>query len=162
MAISTGDALPEATLYEMTADGPGPVQASAAMGTGTVAVFGVPGAYTPTCHLKHMPSFIANAEALKAKGVDSIVCITVNDPFVAKAWSEATGADAAGIRVLGDATAAFATALGIDFDGSAVGLGTRAMRFAMLVKDGKVASIAIEEKPSDMEATSAENMLATL
>ncbi|MEM9782103.1 MAG: peroxiredoxin [Pseudomonadota bacterium] len=162
MAISVGDTLPEATLYEMTADGPGPVQASEAMGSGTVAVFGVPGAYTPTCHLKHMPSYVANADALRSKGVDSIVCITVNDPFVAKAWAEATGADAAGIRVLGDATAALTTAMGIGFDGSAVGLGTRAMRFSMLLKDGKVAAFSSEDKPSDMDVTSAEKLLEAL
>lgn len=162
MSIAVGDRLPEATLYEMTADGPKPVESAAVFGSGTVAIFGVPGAFTPTCHLKHMPSFVANADALRAKGVDAIVCVTVNDPFVAKAWAEATGADKAGIRVLGDATAAFVNALGITFDGSVVGLGTRAMRFSMVAKDGTVTFLASEDAPPAMDATSAEKMLEVL
>ncbi|MEL6208625.1 MAG: peroxiredoxin [Pseudomonadota bacterium] len=162
MTIAVGDALPEATLFEMTDEGPKGVPSAEALGSGTVALFGVPGAFTPTCHQKHMPSYIANAAALKEKGVDSIVCITVNDPFVAQAWAGATGADQAGIRVLGDPDAAFVGALGITFDGSVVGLGTRAMRFSMVVKDGKVAFVATEDAPPQMEATSAEKMLEAL
>ncbi|MEM6488672.1 MAG: peroxiredoxin [Pseudomonadota bacterium] len=162
MSIAVGDTLPEATFYEMTDEGPKAVPSAEVLGSGTVALFGVPGAFTPTCHLKHMPSFVANVAALKDKGVDSIVCVTVNDPFVTKAWAEATGAAAAGIRVVGDSTAAFAEALGISFDGAAVGLGTRAMRFSMLVRNGKVAFLAREDVPSDMDATSAEKMLEAL
>ncbi|MEL6197616.1 MAG: peroxiredoxin [Pseudomonadota bacterium] len=162
MSIAVGDTLPEATLFELTGDGPKPVESNAVFGQGTVAVFGVPGAFTPTCHQKHMPSFIANAEALRGKGVDAIVCVTVNDPFVAGAWAEATGADKAGIRVLGDPTAAFVSALGITFDGAVVGLGTRAMRFSLVAKDGKVTFVATENAPPEMEATSAEKMLAAL
>ena len=162
MTIAVGDALPEATLFEMTDAGPTGVKSSEVLGTGTVALFAVPGAYTPTCHMKHMPSFIAQADALKAKGVDAIVCLTVNDPFVAKAWAEATGAEAAGIRVMGDPAAEMAKALGLDFDAAAVGLGVRAKRFSMVVKDGKVAVLNVEDAPSDMDATSAETLLAAL
>jgi cytochrome c peroxidase len=159
MTIAVGERVPEATLFEMTDDGPKPVQAGEVFGRGTVALFGVPGAYTPTCHMKHMPSYIANADALRGKGVDAIVCVTVNDPFVVKAWADATGASEAGIRVLGDPTATFVKAMGVDFDGSAVGLGPRAQRFSMLVKDGAVAAVNVEDKPSDMDATSAERLL---
>ncbi|MEL6765810.1 MAG: peroxiredoxin [Pseudomonadota bacterium] len=162
MTIAVGDSLPAATLYEMTADGPKGVPSAEVLGQGTVAVFGVPGAFTPTCHMKHMPSFVAQADALRAKGVDSIVCITVNDPFVAKAWGDATGAPGAGIRVVGDATAEFVQAIGIHFDGAAVGLGIRAQRFSMLVKDGTVTALNTEEKPSDMDVTGAEKLLEAL
>ncbi|MEO0819766.1 MAG: peroxiredoxin [Pseudomonadota bacterium] len=162
MTIAVGETLPDATFFEMTDAGPAPVQSADVFAGKTVALFAVPGAFTPTCHMKHMPSFVANAEALKAKGVDAIVCVTVNDPFVAKAWGEATGATAAGIRVLGDPAAAFVEAMGLAFDGAAVGLGSRAQRFSMLVKDGKVAVLAVETAPSDMDATSAESLLAAM
>ncbi|MEO1722489.1 MAG: peroxiredoxin [Pseudomonadota bacterium] len=162
MTIAVGDSLPATTFFEMTADGPKGVPSAEVLGQGTVAVFGVPGAFTPTCHMKHMPSFVAGADALRAKGVDSIVCVTVNDPFVAKAWADAAGAPGAGIRVVGDPAAEFAQASGISFDGSAVGLGIRAQRFSMLVKDGKVAALNTEEKPSDMDVSSAEKLLEAL
>ncbi|MEM6679277.1 MAG: peroxiredoxin [Pseudomonadota bacterium] len=159
MTIAVGETLPETTLFEMTDEGPKGIASAEILGKGTVALFGVPGAFTPTCHLKHMPSFVQNIEALKAKGVDAVVCLTVNDPFVAKEWGEATGATAAGIRVVGDAAAAFAQATGLSFDGAAVGLGVRAQRFSMLIKDGVVAALNIEDAPSKMDVTSAEALL---
>ncbi|MEM7529141.1 MAG: peroxiredoxin [Pseudomonadota bacterium] len=162
MTIAVGDTLPEATFFEMTDEGPKGIPSNDVLGQGTVALFGVPGAFTPTCHMKHMPSFVAQADALRAKGVDAIVCVTVNDPFVVGEWAKSTGAPAAGIRVVGDPTAAFVDALGISFDGAVVGLGTRAQRFSMLVKDGKVAAVNVEEAPSDMDVTSAEALLAAL
>jgi cytochrome c peroxidase len=162
MTIEVGAKLPDAKLFEMTADGPKALATADVFGGKTVALFAVPGAFTPTCHLKHMPSFVQNADALRAKGVDEIVCVTVNDPFVARAWAEATGADKAGIRVLGDATAEFVTALGLGFDGAAVGLGTRAQRFSAIVKDGAVVSLNVEDAPSKAEITKAEVLLEQL
>ena len=137
MAIQAGDKMPEATLFEMGEAGPGPVASADVFAGKTVAIFGVPGAYTPTCHAKHMPSYVDNAAALKGKGVDEIVCVSVNDPFVMKAWGEATGA-------------------------SGAGLGTRTQRFAALVEDGTVKAINVEDAPGQMTSTSAEAMLEQL
>lgn len=162
MTIAVGDKLPEAELFEMTAEGPGKVSLGSLTAGKTVAMFGVPGAYTPTCHLKHMPSFVDQAGALKAKGVDAILCVTVNDPFVVGEWAKATGAADAGIRVLGDSDAALVKAMGLDFDGSVVGLGARSQRFSALVRDGEIAILAVEDAPSKAEATTAEALLAAM
>ena len=161
MTIAVGDALPEATFRVMTADGPAETP-SADLFAGKVALFAVPGAFTPTCHNVHLPSFMAQADALKAKGVDRIVCVAVNDPFVCGAWGDATGATAAGIAVVGDSDAAFTKAIGMDFDGSAVGLGLRSKRYAMLIDEGRVAWLAVEDNPGQAERTNAEAMLAAM
>jgi len=147
MTISVGDQMPAVTLFEMTDGGPAPVASADVFKDKIVALFGVPGAFTPTCHKTHMPSFVSTAADLRAKGVDEIVCVTVNDPFVANEWAKATGADEAGIRVIGDSLADLTKAMGLEFDASARGLGVRCKRFSALVKDGKVAILNVEEAP---------------
>ncbi len=162
MPISAGEKIPGVTLFEIGEAGPAPVASDDVFAGKTVAIFGVPGAYTPTCHNKHVPSFNNNADALRAKGVDDIVCVSVNDPFVMKAWGEATGANQAGIRCMGDSRSELAKAMDILMDGSAIGLVDRLMRFSAVVEDGTVKVINIEGAPGEMDATSAETLLTQI
>lgn len=159
--IKIGDALPEATFVTATADGPDPIESKALFDGKTVVMFAVPGAFTPTCHLNHMPGFVENVDALKAKGVDTIACLSVNDPFVMKAWGEATGA-LGKITMIADGSADYVKALGLDLDLSARGLGMRAKRFAMIAKDGKVAALMIEDNPGQAKDSTADAVLAAL
>ena len=159
MTISVGDRLPEATLFEMTDQGPAQVASAEVFKGKTVALFGLPGAFTPTCSKSHMPGFVAAADALRAKGIDAIVCLTVNDPHVAAEWGRVTGATAAGIRVIGDSLAELTRAMGLDFDGSARGLGVRCKRFSALVKDGEVTILNLEPAPGQATCTAAEVLL---
>ena len=162
MTIAKGDRLPEATLFELTDQGPAQVASADLFAGKTVALFGLPGAFTPTCHKSHMPGFVAAASALRAKGIDEIVCVTVNDPYVAAEWGRVTGATAAGIRVIGDSLAELTTSMGLDFDGSARGLGVRCKRFSALVRDGEVAILNIEPAPGQLTCTTGDGLLDLL
>ena len=160
--IETGQKLPDGTLMEMTADGPQQVSAADLLGGGKVALFAVPGAFTPTCNNKHVPGFVAAMDKLKEKGVDAVVCLSVNDPFVMGRWGEITGASDAGIRMVGDPSGAFVKALGLDFSADVVGLLGRARRFAAVIEDGTVTWLAVEESPGEAKVSSAEAVLAAL
>ena len=162
MTISTGDRLPEASLVRLGTDGPEQVSVTELTAGRKVIIFAVPGAFTPTCHAAHVPSFISQKDALMAKGVDEIICVSVNDPFVMKAWGEATGAAAAGITMLADGTGAFTAALGLSFDAPPVGLMGRSKRYAMLVEDGVVKTLNLEENPGTVEVSGGEAMLAAI
>lgn len=159
--INVGDRLPDAEFFVMTADGLGKRTGSELFSGRKVALFAVPGAFTPTCHMNHLPGFLNNADALKAKGVAEIACVSVNDPFVMKAWGEAT--DASGtIAMLSDGNGDFTKAIGLEMDGSGAGLGHRSKRYAMLVDDGVVKVLHVEDVPSTAEASSAEALLAAI
>ena len=159
MTISTGDHLPDATLVQMSADGPVPVSLADKTKGRKVVIFAVPGAFTPTCHSAHVPSFIRTKDQFDAKGVDEIICVSVNDPFVMKAWGEATGAIDAGITMLADAEASFTKAIGMDFSAPPVGFVNRSKRYAMLVKDGTVAILNEEPGPGQCDISGGESLL---
>ena len=160
MPIKVGDRLPSATFRTMTAEGPKPKTTDEVFKGKKVVLFAVPGAFTPTCHKNHLPGFVQNAAAIKAKGVDTIAVTSVNDAFVQDAWKKASGADA--IEFLADGNAEFAKAVGMEFDGSGPGLGVRSKRYCMVVDDGVVKSLAVEDAPGKAEASSAESLLKSL
>lgn len=162
MTISQGEQLPDATLVQMGAEGPAPVSMADKTKGRKVVIFAVPGAYTPTCHSAHVPSFIRTKDQFDAKGVDEVICVSVNDPFVMQAWGEATGATAAGITMLGDADSAFTKALGMEFSAPPAGLNDRSKRYAMLVEDGKVTLLQAEESPGTCEVSAGEALLANM
>ena len=138
MTINAGDRLPEGVLRRMGPDGPEEVSLSEKLKGRRVAIFAVPGAFTPTCHSAHMPSFVRNVAKFREKGVDEIICIAVNDVHVMRAWGEATGAAAAGITLLSDGDGSFTEAIGMKFDAPAAGMYGRSRRYAMFVEDGVV------------------------
>ena len=162
MTISTGDRLPEATLLRIGDNGPEQVAISDLTKGRKLAIFAVPGAFTPTCHMAHVPSFIRTKDGFAEKGVDEIVCIAVNDPFVMKAWGEATGATEAGITMLSDADGSFSAALGVAFDAPPAGLHGRSQRYAMAVEDGVVTVFHPETGPGTCEVSGGEALLAAL
>lgn len=159
MTITVGATLPDAVFKTMTDSGLADVPSADIFGSGKVAVFAVPGAFTPTCHARHMPGFVGAMDALRAKGIDKVVCISVNDPFVMDAWGDATTAKAAGITMLCDPTAAFTTAIGLQFDGAGAGLGVRSRRYSMLVEDGVVKVLNVEDAPGQVTCTASEVLI---
>ena len=161
MAVSAGDKVPSVNFKMLTADGLSDVSSDDYFGGKKTALFAVPGAYTPTCSAKHVPSFLAQADALKAKGVDQIACVSVNDAFVMKAWGEDTGAGGT-IDMLADGNGEFARATGLTLDARGFGLGERTTRFSMIVDDGTITALNVEENPTEMVVSSAEHMLTQL
>ena len=159
MTIAKGDKLPDVTLVKATAEGPQKVQTGEYFKGKKVALFSVPGAFTPTCSVKHLPGFVEKAQELKAKGVDEIVGTAVNDAFVLQAWNKASGSE--DITMLADGNGEFAEALGLTMDGSGFGMGKRAQRYSMIVDDGVVQELNVEQ-PGDFNVSSAEHMLGQL
>jgi len=159
MTISKGDKLPDVTLVKATAEGPEKVQSADYFAGKKVALFSVPGAFTPTCSAKHLPGFVEKAAELKSKGVDEIACTAVNDAFVMGAWNKADGSE--DITMLADGNGDFAQAVGLVMDGSGFGMGKRGQRFSMIVDDGTVTELNVEA-PGDFNVSSAEHMLGQL
>ena len=162
MTITVGDTLPDATLVQLGASGPEPVAIAAKVKGRKVVIFAVPGAFTPTCHSAHVPSFIRTKAQFDGKGVDEIICVSVNDPFVMKAWGEATGATEAGLTMLSDAGSDFTKAIGMDFDAPPAWLIARSKRYAMLVEDGVVKVLNAEASPGQCEISAGEGLLESM
>ena len=161
MSISAGDTLPEATLSRMGAEGVETVTLSDRLKGRKVVIFGIPGAFSGTCQVEHVPSFIRTKDALAEKGVEEIICIAVNDPFVMKAFAEATGADEAGLTMLCDADSAFSKAIGMELTVPAIGFFSRSKRYAMLVEDGTVTRF-LPEQTRGCETSAGEALLAAM
>ncbi|MDE0661302.1 MAG: peroxiredoxin [Gammaproteobacteria bacterium] len=159
MAIQEGDRLPEATLHIMQGGRPTAVTTGDLFGGKRVVLFAVPGAFTPTCSQAHLPGYVANADEIKAKGVDSIVCVAVNDAFVMDAWGADRNAEE--LVMAGDGNGEFTAAIGLEMDGRGFGLGTRSERYAMIVDDGVVTKLAVEA-PGAFEVSKAEAILEAL
>jgi peroxiredoxin len=160
MTINVGDKLPQTSFTKMTESGPEAVDSEGFFKGRRVALFSVPGAFTPTCSAKHLPGFIEKEAELKAKGIDEIACTAVNDAFVMGAWSKASGAGDK-VTLLADGNGDFAKAVGLTMDGSKFGLGQRGQRFSMIVKDGVVEQLNVEG-PGEFKVSSAEHMLAQI
>ncbi len=160
MPIQVGDKIPDVTVMTMTAEGPKPVKTGELFAGKKVALFSVPGAFTPTCSAKHLPGFVEKASDIRGKGVDEIVCIAVNDAFVMGAWGKSANADGK-VTMIGDGNGDLTKALGLEMDGSGFGLGMRGQRFSMIVDDGKVTHLNVEA-PGAFEVSSAEYMLNQL
>lgn len=161
MTIKVGDRLPEATFTVMGDDGPKPVTTADIFSGRKVALFAVPGAFTPTCHAQHMPGFLARLDELSGKGIDAVACTAVNDVFVLDHWSKATGADGK-VVMLSDGIADFAKQIGLDIDLSAHGLGVRSKRYSMLVDDGVVKVMNVEDAPPLHDKSSAEMLCSMI
>ena len=159
MAIAIGDTIPAANLMVMGANGPEGVSTDDLFAGKKVLLFAVPGAFTPGCSMTHLPGYVANADKIKAAGVDSIVCLSVNDAFVMGAWGQAQNAEE--IIMLADGNGELTGKLGLELDGSGFGLGTRSQRYAMIVDNGSVTHLNVEEGPG-VDVSSAETMMALL
>lgn len=162
MTISVGDKLPDGTLMRLGEVGPEPVALDGLFKGRKIALFGLPGAFTSTCSVAHLPSFMRSADAIRAKGVDEIICMAVNDPWVMDAWDKATGASAAGITMLTDPDGTLTIAMGLDFSAPPVGFVNRTRRFAAIVEDGTVTWLQEEEGRGVCALTSGEELLAAL
>ncbi|HLZ79646.1 MAG TPA: peroxiredoxin [Sphingomonas sp.] len=158
MTIQIGDTIPDVTFTTMTEDGPEPIGKDFFDGK-MVALFAVPGAFTPTCSAKHLPGFLDKAADLKAKGIDAIACTSVNDVFVMGAWAKAN--DAEGVTMLADGNGAFAEAVGLTMDGSKYGMGKRSQRYSMLIEDGVVKQLNVEA-PGEFKVSAADYLLGQL
>lgn len=160
--LTEGMKLPDATFPVVTDDGPRTVTLSAQLNGRRVVIFAVPGAFTPTCDSAHMPSFVRTADAFRQKGIDEIICISVNDPHVMRYWGRLTGAADAGISLLADAGAEFTCAIGMDYSNPERGMLNRSRRYAMLVEDGVVTRLHLEEATGVCEISGGEALLAAL
>jgi peroxiredoxin len=160
MTISVGDRLPKTTFIKATAEGPQPVDSEEYFAGRRVALFSVPGAFTPTCSARHLPGFVEKAEEFKGKGVDEIACTAVNDAFVLQAWSDSAGADGK-VTMLADGNGDFVREIGLGMDGSKFGLGQRGQRFSMVVNDGVVEQLNVEE-PGSFSVSSADYLIERL
>jgi peroxiredoxin len=161
MTIKVGDKLPDATFTVMGPDGPKPITTADVFAGKKVALFAVPGAYTPTCHQKHLPGFLQHMNELSDKGVDTIACTAVNDVFVLDFWAKDTGA-AGRVMMLADGSAKFAKAIGLDIDLTDHGLGVRSKRYAMLLDDGVVKVLNVDEAPPSHDKSSAETLCSIM
>ncbi|MEP2530219.1 peroxiredoxin [Shimia sp.] len=162
MTIKPGEKLPAATLMKVGSEGPEPVDLAPLVEGRKVVMFGLPGAFTRTCSSAHLPSFMRTANAFKEKGVDEIICISVNDPFVMDAWDKSTGASDAGVTMLVDPAGEFVKSIGLDFSVPAIGFINRARRFAAVIDDGTVTTLNVEEAKGVCEISAGETLLATL
>ena len=162
MTISIGDTLPEGTMLVMGSEGPSSVTLGDKIKGRKVVIFGLPGAFTGTCSTAHVPSFIRTKDALMDKGVDEVICVSVNDPFVMAAWAKDTGADAAGLTMLGDADGAWTAAIGMDFTAPPVGFFGRSKRYTLVAEDGMVTQLNIDENPGVCELSAGETVLEQL
>jgi peroxiredoxin len=159
MTVKVGDKIPDATMKMMGEKGPQDVSTSDLFAGKKVVLFAVPGAFTPTCSAAHLPGFVVNADKIKAKGVDSIVCVSVNDAFVMDAWAKDKNAEE--IIMVGDGNGDFTEAMGLVLDGSGFGLGKRSQRYAMIAEDGVITTLNVEQGPA-FELSSAEKILEAL
>jgi glutaredoxin/glutathione-dependent peroxiredoxin len=162
MTIQIGDTLPDATFLQMGDSGPEPVALAGKLTGRKVVIFGLPGAYTGTCTSAHVPSFMATRADFLAKGVDEIICVAVNDPFVMQAWGASTGATDAGITMLADAESHFTSAIGMNFSAAPVGFVNRSKRYAMLVENGVVKILNEEAGPGQCEISAGQTLLAQI
>lgn len=160
MSIAVGDRIPDVPLWEITPEGFAPTESARVLGQGRVVLFAVPGAFTPTCSDHHLPGYVVRAEELRAKGVDRVACLSVNDPFVMGAWSRAQNVGET-VVMLADGNGEFTKAMGLEMDGSAVGLGTRSQRYAAILEDGTVTALFVEPERG-LTVSSAEAVLAAL
>ncbi len=160
MTIQVGQPLPESTFMKVTPDGPKPTTSAAFFKGRRIALFSVPGAFTPTCSVKHLPGFVERVDEIKAKGIDEVACTAVNDAFVLAAWGEQAGATGK-VTMLSDGNGAFVKALGLEMDGSAYGMGSRGQRFSMVVNDGQIEQLNVEG-PGEFKVSSADYMMERL